>query len=151
MAYGLIWGSIGLAMLFSLGTRTRLDLSVQPDRNPQWVRLADGGIRNAYTVKLRNMESRPRTVEVAIAGVDDAKLWSEAGNRDSAGTAVRLVLAPDQVAEARLFVAAPATGPEHADIVFSVRGLDAKAGGATTSSRFERPDSPDGDSEKGDD
>ena len=151
LAYGLIWGSIGLAMLFSLGTRTRLDLSVQPDRNPQWVRLADGGIRNAYTVKLRNMESRPRTVEVAIAGVDDAKLWSEAGNRDSAGTAVRLVLAPDQVAEARLFVAASATGPEHADIVFSVRGLDAKAGGATTSSRFERPDSPDGDSEEGDD
>jgi cytochrome c oxidase accessory protein FixG len=151
LAYGLIWGSIGLAMLFSLGTRTRLDLSVQPDRNPQWVRLADGAIRNAYTVKLRNMESRPRTVEVAIAGVPDARLWSEAGTRETAGTTLRLVLAPDQVAETRLFVAAPAKGPEHGDIDFSVRGLDAKAGGATTSSHFERPDSPDGDDEEGDD
>ncbi len=150
LAYGLIWGSIGLAMLFSLGTRTRLDLSVQPDRNPQWVQLADGAIRNAYTVKLRNMESRPRTVEVGIAGIDGARLWSETGNRDAAGTTIRLLLAPDQVAEARLFVAASAKGPEHADIDFSVRGLDAEAGGATTSSRFERPDSPDDDGE-GDD
>jgi cytochrome c oxidase accessory protein FixG len=150
LAYGLIWGGIGLAMLFSLGTRTRLDLSVQPDRNPQWVRLADGDIRNAYTVKLRNMESRPRTVEVAIAGIEGARLWSETGNRDSAGTTIKLLLAPDQVAEARLFVAASAKGPEHADIDFSVRGLDAKAGGATTGSRFERPDSPNDDAEGND-
>ena len=140
LAYGLIWSSIGLAMLFSLGTRTRLDVSVQPDRNPQWVRLADGAIRNAYTVKLRNMESRPRTVEVAISGIAGAQLWNEAGSRRSAGTTLRLVLAPDQVAETRLFVAASATGPAHDNIAFSVRGLDAGAGGATASSHFERPD-----------
>ncbi len=145
LAYGLIWASIGLAMLFSLGTRTRLDVSVQPDRNPQWVRLADGAIRNAYTVKLRNMESRPRAVEVAITGIDGARLWSDAGNRKGAGTTLRMVLAPDQVAETRLFVAASAKGPEHDDIGFSVRGLDASAGGATTTSRFERPDDDGGD------
>ena len=147
-AYGLIWSSIGLAMLFSLGTRTRLDISVQPDRNPQWVRLADGAIRNAYTVKLRNMESRPRRVEVSVAGIDGAQLWNEAGNRAAAGTALRLVLAPDQVAETRLFVAAPAKGPEHGHIDFAVRGLDAEAGKAVTGSQFERPE---GNDEKGDD
>ena len=145
LAYGLIWGSIGLAMLFSLDTRTRLDVSVLPDRNPQWVRLADGAIRNSYTVKLRNMESRPRAVEVAITGIAGARLWSDAGNRKGAGTTLRLVLAPDQVAETRLFVAASAKGPEHDDIGFSVRGLDASAGGATTTSRFERPAGDAGD------
>src|SRR3546814_18583470 len=63
-----LWGAIGLAMLFALGQRTRLDLAVQHDRSPLYVQLSDGAIRNNYTLKLRNMELRPRTVEVTLSG-----------------------------------------------------------------------------------
>ena len=50
-----VWGAIGLALLFALGVRTQIDVSVQKDRNPPFMLMSDGEIRNAYTVKLRNM------------------------------------------------------------------------------------------------
>ena len=139
IAYFAVWAAIGTAMLFSLGTRTRLDISVQPDRNPQWVRLSDGNIRNAYTVKLRNMEARPREVEIAVSGVPASVVWGEAGNRSAAANRVRLRLASDQVVETRLFVAAPAAAAEHTPLVFAVRALDAEGGAATATTSFDRP------------
>ncbi|HHI81565.1 MAG TPA: cytochrome c oxidase accessory protein CcoG, partial [Rhizobiales bacterium] len=42
---------IGLAMLTALLLRERLDVNVLHDRNPQFVKLSDGSIRNGYTVK----------------------------------------------------------------------------------------------------
>ena len=58
--YLAIWMGIGIAMLASLAVRDRLDISVLQDRNPLFVTLSDGSIRNGYTVKVLNMEQRPR-------------------------------------------------------------------------------------------
>jgi cytochrome c oxidase accessory protein FixG len=69
LIYFALWAGIGVAMLFSLGQRTRLDISSEPDRNPRYVQLSDGSIRNAYAVKLRNMETRPRSVDLMIEGL----------------------------------------------------------------------------------
>ncbi len=139
LIYFTVWAGIGLAMLFSLGTRTRLDISVEPNRNPQWVRLSDGSIRNAYTVKIRNMESRPREVEVAISGIAGNAIWSESGNREDAGDRLRLRVGADQVAESLLFVAAPAASAAHTPINFTVRALDHEGGTDTTTTSFHRP------------
>jgi polyferredoxin len=40
---------------------THRHLGRAKDRNPPFMLLSDGSVRNAYTLKLRNMESRPRT------------------------------------------------------------------------------------------
>ncbi|TGR61705.1 cytochrome c oxidase accessory protein CcoG, partial [bacterium M00.F.Ca.ET.194.01.1.1] len=40
--YLAVWSAIGLALLYSLLTRERLELSVLHDRNPQFVTLSDG-------------------------------------------------------------------------------------------------------------
>src|SRR3546814_20062834 len=72
-----LWGAIGLAMLFTLGQRTRLDLSVQHERSPLYVQLSDGAIRNNYTLKLRNMELSPPTVEVSLSGQIGRASWRE--------------------------------------------------------------------------
>jgi cytochrome c oxidase accessory protein FixG len=139
LAYFLAWASIGVAMLFALGTRTRLDLSVSPDRNPTWVRLSDGHVRNTYVVNIRNMENRPRTVEVALSGLPGAVLWTEAGHRADADTSVRVEIPADSAARTRIFVAAPSAGPERADVIFRLRGLDKSGGTDTDDSAFIRP------------
>ena len=41
------WSAVGLALLFSLLTRERLELNVLHDRNPQFVTLSDGSIATA--------------------------------------------------------------------------------------------------------
>lgn len=139
LLYFLLWAGIGLAMLFALGQRSRIDLSVLQDRNPIWVQLADGAVRNSYTIGIRNMESRPRSMEVAITGLDDAVLWGERGSREAGGRHVRIEAAADSVTKTRLFVAAPATGPEREDVHFTIRALDAEGGEDSNISRFERP------------
>jgi cytochrome c oxidase accessory protein FixG len=137
--YFAVWAAIGLAMLFALGNRARIDLSVQQSRNPVWVRLSDGSVRNSYTVKIRNMEARPREVEIAIDGAPGV-IWNEAGNRESAGRTVRMRVDADQVAKAQLFVAAPAAGEARQPIRFTVRALDGDGATAAGESYFERPE-----------
>ena len=139
IAYFTIWTGIGAAMLFLLGTRTRLDISAQQDRNPIFVRLSDGAIRNAYTVKLRNMEARPRVVEVGVTGLQGAQLWSADETRADADTALRTTVPPDSVAKLRLFLALPSDGPARQDFAFTVHALDREGGSGSEAARFERP------------
>lgn len=140
VAYFLIWASIGLAMLFALGTRSRLDISVSQNRNPVYVRLSDGSIRNNFTLKVRNMQSRPREVEVSIADLPGGVLWSEGGAREGAANSLRVHVPADKVAKLRLFVAAPGAGPARSDLNFRVRALDAEGGEDTHAIYFERPE-----------
>jgi cytochrome c oxidase accessory protein FixG len=135
-----IWVSIGLAMLFTLGQRTRLDLAVQPDRNPVYVRLSDGSIRNNYTLKIRNMETRPRIVDVYVEGLPGAVVWTPAGKREFATQHIHFAVAPDAVHKVQLFVAAPAEGPEHSEFTISTIARTGDESGDSDAVVFERPE-----------
>ena len=139
LAYAAVWLSIGAAMLFALGARTRIDIAAQQDRNPIFVRLSDGAIRNAYMVKVRNMEARPRPVTVAVDGLPGAMLWTDAMPRGQASATVTATVPADSVAKLRLFIAAPAPGPQRQDFAFTVRATDREGGGDREPARFERP------------
>lgn len=40
--------------------------------------MKDGSVRNAYTLRLRNMQARPRDLEVALVGLPQgAVMWTE--------------------------------------------------------------------------
>ena len=140
LIYGGVWVAIGAAMLFSLGQRTRLDLAVQHERSPLYVQLSDGHIRNNYTLKLRNMETRPRRVAVTVSGLSDAALWTEGGSREGAEQAIALSLAPDSVTSIKLFIAAPAKGPVRQDFTIETRGLDGDPRGDSDTIQFDRPE-----------
>ncbi len=134
-----IWAAIGLAMLFTLGQRTRLDLTVQPDRNPVYVRLSDGSIRNNYTLKIRNMETRPRIVDVTVEGLPDAVIWTPDGERAFAKANINFAVAPDAVHKVRLFIAAPAEGPERTEFRISTVARTGDERGDSDTVVFERP------------
>ncbi len=140
LVYFGFWASIGLAMLFSLGNRSRLDLSVIRDRSPIWVQLSDGAIRNSYTIKVRNMENRPRRVMATLSGLPGGVVWNEQGDRKLAGSSVAFFVDADKVAKVRLFVAAPRHGEEHTDFSFAVRALDDEASHDRQATVFERPE-----------
>jgi cytochrome c oxidase accessory protein FixG len=140
LVYFGIWSAIGLAMLFTLGQRTRLDLTIQHDRNPLFVQLSDGAIRNNYTVKVRNMETRPREVELVIKGLPDAVAWTTNGSRETGSHRVKVSVAPDSVQKVRLFVAAPSAGPARTDFEIEAIALTGNERGDSDSVRFERPE-----------
>ncbi|WP_373353377.1 cytochrome c oxidase accessory protein CcoG [Pseudoroseicyclus sp. CXY001] len=61
-----LWVAFGVAMLVALLMRDDLDMTVAPIRNPTHVVLSDGAVRNTYDVRLRNMTSAPREIELAL-------------------------------------------------------------------------------------
>lgn len=107
LIYFAIWGSIGLFMLFTLGERARLAIDSAQDRNPMVVTMSDGQVRNGWTLKLRNMQGRPRTVALSMAGLPDGRLWTDAMDRRDAARSVTLQLAPDATTKVHLYVVAP--------------------------------------------
>ncbi|MFD1104616.1 4Fe-4S dicluster domain-containing protein [Sphingobium olei] len=139
LIYFMIWGSIGLAMLFALGSRTRLDLSVRMERNPIWVQLSDGMVRNAYTINVRNMEARPRSVILSIQGLPGAAIWTDAEARRAAGATVTIPIGPDQTRKTRVYVAAPERSQQ--DFDFVIRATDGEGATDRESTVFEGPES----------
>ncbi|MER9311160.1 cytochrome c oxidase accessory protein CcoG [Mesorhizobium australicum] len=102
-----MWSLIGMGLLYSLLTRDRLEINVLHDRNPQFVTLSDGSIRNGYTVKLLNMIPEPRTVIVTIAGLQGAEM-SIVGVDLPADRSFAIQVEPDRLKMLKVFVRLPA-------------------------------------------
>ena len=63
--------AVGIAvMVTAMATRAQIDLSVQHDRAPLFVKLRDGSIRNGYTVKISNKTQAPAEFVLALRGLD---------------------------------------------------------------------------------
>jgi cytochrome c oxidase accessory protein FixG len=133
-----VWCGIGLALLFALGVREHIDISVAKDRNPPYMVLSDGSIRNAFSVKLRNMESRPREMEVAVSGLPGATMWSDDRPRSAAARALKQAVAADQSRIVRIYVIAP-SGTQAQDFGFTVRALDQEGGRDDHQTHFDAP------------
>ncbi|HVP83457.1 MAG TPA: cytochrome c oxidase accessory protein CcoG [Rhizomicrobium sp.] len=67
--YAVVLVIVSAIMLFGLSTRHTLELDVLRDRNPNYVTLADGAVRNAYTLKLMNRFDKPRDLLLSISGI----------------------------------------------------------------------------------
>lgn len=138
IAYSLIWGSIGAAMLFALGTRTRTDLTVSPDRNPPFMLMSDGSVRNAYTLRLRNMEARPREMKVAIEGLPGAVMWTDTIVRGDAARSQIISVPADQTRTVRAYVAVPQGTPAQ-NFSFRVTSQDEQHETALEETRLSAP------------
>jgi cytochrome c oxidase accessory protein FixG len=106
---GLI-GIVGAIMLVALANRSLLEINVLPDRNPFFVRLSNGDIRNGYTVKILNKLHEPRRFVIEVEGLPDAKL-TVAGLGKGDGSS-EILVPTDVLKELRLFVAVPVTTTE---------------------------------------
>jgi cytochrome c oxidase accessory protein FixG len=114
-----VWGAIGAGLLFALGTRTHTDLTVSPDRNPPFMLLKDGSVRNAYTLRLRNMEARPREMEVALTGMPaGAVMWTEAVSVENAAPVQVINVPANETKVVRAYVMLP---PNEAADIFAFR------------------------------
>jgi cytochrome c oxidase accessory protein FixG len=108
LIYLAAWSAIGLGLLYALTSRDRLEVNVQHDRNPVFVTLSDGSIRNGYTVKLLNMIPEPRVIFLSIEGLPGATM--EISNIDQpAGVSFAVPVDPDRLRSLKVFVSQPRT------------------------------------------
>jgi cytochrome c oxidase accessory protein FixG len=99
--YAAIIAVVGGVMTFALATRTAQSISVLHDRNPIFVRLADGAIRNAYTVRVANKRAERREFTLSITGLAGSLLDVVQTREDG-----RFIVdvGPDQTREIRVLV-----------------------------------------------
>jgi cytochrome c oxidase accessory protein FixG len=93
-------------MLFGLSTRASIDLNVLRDRNPTFVTLSDGSVRNAYTVKIMNRSNSPRVFRLSVEGPtgSDVKIVGIAVSTLPAAISIE----PDRLRTLRLLLTVPA-------------------------------------------
>jgi cytochrome c oxidase accessory protein FixG len=92
---------VGALMLTGLMLRSDLDVNVLHDRNPVYVRLSDGGVRNGYTVKLLNKRYEPQKFRIGVDDLEGAKL-SIIGLEHEADPVV--TVQPDDLQSVRVYV-----------------------------------------------
>jgi len=139
LVYFAIWAAIGCALMFALGTRRHIDLAVQKDRNPPFMVLSDGTVRNAWTLKLKNMEGRPRSMTVTLDGLPGAAMWTDTMGREDAARSVAVTVDADAIRPLRVYVAA-AAGTHEQSFAFRLEAKDAEGGGDRVKARFDAPE-----------
>jgi len=117
--YAAVLLGVSAIMLVTLTFRHTLDLDIIRDRNPDYVQLADGAVRNAYTLKLMNRSRSDRTLQLAISGIK-ARQVKLIGEGDIASS-VALRVEADKVRTVRVLVTvAPADLSESRNLLFSL-------------------------------
>ncbi|MCO8145104.1 cytochrome c oxidase accessory protein CcoG [Rhodovulum tesquicola] len=99
--YTALWSAVGVGLMVALFVRSDIDLTVAPIRNPTFVTLSDGSIRNAYEVRVRNMQGEARAFSISVTPGDKFRIEIE-GAEDGVFT-----VAPDATELKRVYVIAP--------------------------------------------
>jgi cytochrome c oxidase accessory protein FixG len=72
--YAALIAVVCAVMLGAWLNRSVLNVDVLHDRNPVYVELSNGALRNGYTVKILNKVHATRTFRLAVEGLEDAEL-----------------------------------------------------------------------------
>jgi len=119
--YTTLWTLVGVGLVFALFIRPDIDMTVAPVRNPTYVTMSDGSIRNTYDVRLRNKHGEPRPFKLSVVGDPTLRIQLE-------GTAYDTVEVPADTAYLqRVYLVSPkGSAPSNAeatDVRFWVEDL----------------------------
>ncbi|MFB6452536.1 cytochrome c oxidase accessory protein CcoG [Bradyrhizobium tunisiense] len=93
---------VGSIMLYTLATRATMEVNVLHERNPLFVQLSDGGVRNDYTVRILNKGAQ-RSFTLEISGLPGATIRVAGIESGSDGKPI-VEVGQDQTREVRLSV-----------------------------------------------
>ena len=107
LLYFTLWSGIGVGLIVALFLRSPIDLNVTPVRNPVYVLLADGSIRNTYELRIRNKQAEVRdfAITATLPGPDGAPVELPLTLEGVEGNVARV--AADETLTQRVYVTAP--------------------------------------------
>lgn len=101
--YAAVIAAVALTMLYALVTRQTESISVIHERNPMFVRLSDGAIRNAYVARIINKKQQPREFALSVTGLGGTFV-DVIGATRRPGRSPVIEVGPDQTREVRVLV-----------------------------------------------
>lgn len=119
--YSAIISIAAIVMVYSLLQRTPVELHVLHDRNPLFVKLSDGSIRNGYDIKILNKSHEDKVYSISVHGIDNIEVKVQGAGDVSAEN---LPVFADSIGHFRVFVTAQNQSEIRKDIVFTVKDND---------------------------
>jgi cytochrome c oxidase accessory protein FixG len=116
---------VGGIMLYALATRSSLGINALHERNPLFVALSDGSVRNDYTVRILN-KGDDRSFALGLSGVPG--VIHVAGVKASADGKVVIEVGRDQTREIRMSVTVPGAALPENSIGISIQATDLATG-----------------------
>ncbi|MBP7063671.1 cytochrome c oxidase accessory protein CcoG [Ferrovibrio sp.] len=104
MLYASMLLIVAIVMTVALLLRSEMEFTVQQVRNPLYVALSDGSLRNGYVVKISNKTRAPMDLRLGTARLDGAELFL-AGSTERSNM-LDVSIAADSVGEYHVFVKA---------------------------------------------
>jgi cytochrome c oxidase accessory protein FixG len=101
LLYTALWSLVGIGLVFALFIRSDIDVTVSPIRNPVFVTLSDGTIRNVYDLRIRNMADGERQFQIGLTSEGILLVDVEGLNGNL------VTVAPQEMAQLRVYVEAP--------------------------------------------
>ena len=102
IVYSVLWLGIGIGLVVALFVRANLDASLTPVRNPPYVILSNGDIRNTFDMRLRNKHGEDRWFTVSATAGGDVTLALEGTDE------LRVLVKASDTLVQRLYVTAKA-------------------------------------------
>jgi cytochrome c oxidase accessory protein FixG len=122
--YSGILSLVACLMLYSLLTRSMLELSVVHDRNPLFVKLSNGSIRNGYNITIINKTHEDKNYSLSVEGIDALEMRVQA-NTDIPTNA--LPVFANSVGHFRIFLTAEKQSMARQGILFRLAMTDGVA------------------------
>ena len=91
-------------MAYALGTRATMGLDVLRDRNPTFIALSGGSIRNGYTLKLMNHADHARKLVLTIEDLHHPRMNAIGLDHADNARSVAVEVGPDIVYPLRVLV-----------------------------------------------
>jgi polyferredoxin len=110
LMYTTLWSLVGIGLVYALFIQADIDMTVAPVRNPTYVTMSDGSIRNTYDVRLLNKHGEDRPFQLSLVSEDTLQIELE-------GTSEHTVIVPaNQTKLQRVYVVAkPESEAAHRD------------------------------------
>ncbi len=102
--YATILLIVSFVMIHSLSTKPTLEISAIPDRNPLFVKLSDGSIRNGYTLKISNKTHGDKILSFKLLKPQEAEIKVESYEGVSADN---LPVKAEEVRGFKIYVSLP--------------------------------------------
>ena len=122
---------VGGLMVWGLSHRSMIELHVLRDRNPMFVRLQDGSVRDGYTLKIANRSFEDQTFDLSFSGIAGVRL-KQPGAPSQTGS-LKVTVPANGIRSERIFVVAPpgATTSGNMPAAFAIHGAGGVATAAT--------------------
>lgn len=108
-------------MVYQLLTRAPVTLSVQHERNPLFITLSDGQIRNAYTISISNKTHTDAYYALALEGLKKSDIHIQSGQPVLPDA---LYVPAGNIVHFRVFVTSEKPAQKRKNIAFIVRATD---------------------------